>query len=357
MKLCFPSLGLASLLALAACGTPGAPQPPSLELPRTVGDFSAARKADRVTLAWTEPRQNTDGTPIKRPLATRICRAANQLAALECSQAGELPAPAQPPAASQRQTYTDVLPAQLQQNPSGFASYAVEVVNRRGRGAGLSNQVTVPLAPTLPPPSDLHAQLTPDTVVLSWTAAAAGGEPGPGVSHFYRLYRQTEGAPAATVVGEVPLSATPQAMLEDRNFEWERTYAYRITIVTAVTVLGKPAQIEGEDSPPVTVAAHDVFPPASPAGLQAVASGVGQPPFIDLTWAPDTESDLAGYNVYRREEGAAAAARVNSAPVSTSSYRDSAVVPGHRYFYSVTAVDLRGNESAHSQEASETVPP
>lgn len=350
-------IAMAALLVLAACGTPGAPQPPSLELPRTVEDLSAARKADRVTLAWTEPRQNTDGTPIKRPPATRICRAPNQLAVLECNQAGELPPPAQPPAANQRPTYTDVLPSQLQlQNPGGFASYAVETVNRRGRSAGLSNQVTVPLAPTLPPPSDLRAQLTPDAIVLSWTEAAAKGAAGPGLSHFYRLYRQTEGAPTPTVVGEVPLTGAPQSTLEDRNFEWEKTYAYRITVVTAVTMLGRPAQVEGEDSPTVTVAAHDVFPPAAPAGLQAVASGVGQPPFIDLTWAPNTESDLAGYNLYRREEGEAAAARINSSLLSTSSYRDSAVAPGHRYLYSVTAVDLRGNESAHSAEASEVVP-
>ncbi len=340
---------------LAACGTPGAPQPPSLQLPRAVEDLSATRKADRVTLSWTEPLQNTDGTPIKRPPTIRICRAANQLAALDCNQAGELPAPAQPPAVAARQTYTDVLPAQLQQqNPTGFASYAVELVNRRG--AGLSNQVTVPLAPTLPPPADLRARLTPDAIVLSWTGPAPGSETSPGVSNFYRVYRQAQES-QETVVGEVPLSNTPQATLADRNFEWEKTYAYRITLVTAVTVLGKPAQIEGDDPPPVKVVAHDVFPPAAPAGLQAVASGVGQPPFIDLTWAPNTERDLAGYNVYRREEGAATATRVNSAPVSTSSYRDSAVVPGHRYFYSVTAVDLRDNESPHSEEASETVPP
>ena len=349
-------IALAVLLALTACGTPGAPQPPSLELPRTVEDLSALRKGDRVTLSWTEPRQNTDGTPIKRPPATHICRIANQLATLDCSQVGELPAPAQPPASNERLTYSDVLPGQLQQqNAAGFASYGVEMVNRRGRSAGLSNQVTVPLAPTLPPPSDLRAQLTQDAIMLTWTGPPSREETHPGLSQFYRVYRQTEGAQAATVIGEAPLSGT--LTLEDRNFEWEKSYAYRVTVVTAVTVLGKPAQIEGEDSPPVTVAAHDVFPPASPAGVQAVASGVGQPPFIDLTWAPNTESDVAGYNVYRREEGAAAATRINSAPVSTSSYRDSAVVPGHRYFYSVTAVDLRGNESPHSQEGGETVPP
>ena len=54
---------------------------------------------------------------------------------------------------------------------------------------------------------------------------------------------------------------------------------------------------------PVEVFTRDIYPPAQPGGLQAVFSSVGQKPFIDLTWAPNMESDLAGYNVYRWVEG------------------------------------------------------
>ena len=55
--------------------------------------------------------------------------------------------------------------------------------------------------------------------------------------------------------------------------------------------------IEGDDTPEVKVFANDVFPPAVPSGLQAVFSGPGQKPFIDLVWAPVSDADLAGYNV------------------------------------------------------------
>jgi hypothetical protein len=41
--------------------------------------------------------------------------------------------------------------------------------------------------------------------------------------------------------------------------------------------------------------------------------------------------------------------------VNTPAFRDSNVVPGHSYFYSISAVDVRGNESSRSEEASETV--
>jgi fibronectin type 3 domain-containing protein len=92
-----------------------------------------------------------------------------------------------------------------------------------------------------------------------------------------------------------------------------------------------------------------------PSGLQAVFSGPGQQPFIDLLWAPDTDADLAGYNVYRHAEGAAAV-KINIDLVKTPSYRDQDVVSGKTYFYSVSALDVRGNESARSEEASEHVP-
>jgi len=42
--------------------------------------------------------------------------------------------------------------------------------------------------------------------------------------------------------------------------------------------------------------------------------------------------------------------------VQVSSYRDENVEAGKTYFYTVSAVDLRGNESPRSAEAHETVP-
>ncbi len=83
---------------------------------------------------------------------------------------------------------------------------------------------------------------------------------------------------------------------------------------------------------------------------------MGQKPFIDLTWAPNIESDLAGYNVFRHEEGAQPV-KINSEVVKSPAFRDDKVIPGHRYFYSVSAVDLRGNESGRSTETTERVPP
>jgi len=157
-------------------------------------------------------------------------------------------------------------------------------------------------------------------------------------------------------MGEAPLANDASFTLTDSSIEWENTYEYHAETVTVIASDGQPeVQVEGDDSPEVKVFADDVFPPAVPSGLQAVFSGPGQQLFIDLIWAPVTDVDLDGYNVYRHEEGAAAV-KVNAQLVKTPAYRDASVVSGKNYFYSVSAMDIRGNESARSEEAGERVP-
>jgi len=349
-------LALLALAALVACGMPGAPQPPSLELPRTVEDLKATRKGDKVTLTWTTPGETTDRTRIRHLGATRLCRAVDRVAVAECVETVGTLSPGETPLAAAA-SFTDTLPQPLQEtHASGFATYAVEVQNTRGRSAGLSNQVMVPLAPTLPPPSRLSAHVTADGVEIS-----ASGEPGPrpaGLRFAHHLYRRSQGAKQEMDLGELSAQEMGRAYrmeFLDRNVEWEKTYLYKVAVVTVEPVQGKDEQVRGDDSSEVQVFVHDVFPPAPPSGVQAVSSGTPQQPFIDLSWAPNTESDLAGYNVYRHEEGGVAV-KITSELVKAPTYRDAAVQPGRRYSYSVTAVDVRGNESGMSEEASEAVP-
>jgi fibronectin type 3 domain-containing protein len=165
--------------------------------------------------------------------------------------------------------------------------------------------------------------------------------------------RREQGINKDAIAGETPITAG--SALIDRSFEWEKTYSYRATIVTYVTQGSGEQQVEGDDTPTVTVFAHDVFPPAAPAGLQAVFSGPGQKLFIDLVWTPNSDSGLAGYNVYRHEQGTEPV-KINSDLIKAPAFRDPDIVTGREYFYSVTAVDARGNESPHSPEAGETVP-
>ena len=364
-------------LLLASCAQTGPPLPPSLELPKPPTDLRASRKGDSVTLTWSEPTLTTDRQSVRYLGPTLVCRSVNpdrlQPEMTVCGNPIKfLPPPSEAPQTpgSPRpasQTYTDTLPpAMLQPDPATEITYAVEVLNRNARGAGLSNRVPVPAILTLPPPGDLAAELAGDGVVLTWTSAGesqsvSANSPAntPSVQHRYRIYRRDESSGKDAVAGEVPLGEPGPAHFADPSFEWEMTYLYRIAAVSIIKRPDSEVQVEGDDTPPVRVVAHDVFPPSVPAGLQAAYSGEGQQPSIDLIWAPVTNADLAGYNVYRSETNGAGgekAVKVNSELVKSPSYRDSAVASGKTYTYSVSAVDVRGNESPRSEETSEAVP-
>ena len=103
------------------------------------------------------------------------------------------------------QTYTGTLPAAMQPlDPAAEVTYAVEVLNRNARGAGLSNRVHVPAVLTLPPPPDLAAELTGDGVVLTWTSAGESQNV-PNVQYRYRIYRRDESSGKDAIAGEVPI--------------------------------------------------------------------------------------------------------------------------------------------------------
>jgi len=349
-------------LLLASCAQTGPPLPPSLELPKPPTDLRASRKGNRVTLSWSEPTLTTDRQSVRYLGATLVCRSLEAEITTCGNPTAILPAPSSVGAAPRKsglprpapQTYTDTLPpAMQQQDPSVEVTYAVEALNRNARAAGLSNRVHIPAVVTLPPPGDLAAELTGDGVVLAWTGA--GELHVPGVQHRYRVYRRDESSGKDTIAGEVPLGEPGPLSFTDSGFEWEKTYLYRITAVSIVKRSDGEVQVEGDDTPLVRVVAHDVFPPSVPGGLQAAYSGEGQKPFIDLIWAPVTNADLAGYNVYR-SDGNGPAVKLDSELVKSPSYRDRAVVSGKTYTYSVSAVDVRGNESQRSEETSESVP-
>jgi len=353
---------------LTGCASVRAPAPPSLDIPQPVRDLRAARKADKVTLAWTLPVHTTDNTNIRHMGVTKICRqqdepvttCKNALRELTLAQMNlvtiEPARDEKHPAERQASAGDTITASDSEKDPTGFFTYAVETLSRRGRTAGVSNQVRIPVAPTLPAPSDLKAEVGAQGVTLTWTPIQAPATV-PGITHAYRIYRRDAASKADAVAGEVPVDGTTAGRFVDGGFQWGVTYLYRITVVTRVTSqpLGS-AQVEGVDSPSVEVKPADVYPPAAPTGLQAVYSGAGQQPFIDLTWSANTDADLAGYNVYRHEEGTPPV-KVNSALLKSPAYRDADVAAGKHYFYSVTAVDVRGNESPRSQETSESTPP
>jgi len=360
-RLGLTAAGLALAVALQSCGTPGAPQPPSLNLPDRVTDLAATRAGGLVTLTWTMPRRNTDKLLLKSRVPARVCR---KEGAGPCEQAGSGLEYA-PGAAA---TFTDRLPPELTAGAPRALTYFVELINRRQRSAGLSNGATTLAGGAPGPVADLRLEVRKPGVVAIWTP----GQPGAAIRLRRNLLTppqpgaETHSGPLAP--GREPLeenllveSDAKLGRALDKTVRFGETYEYRAQRVIRVDVDGHTLELDGELSAPVRVDVLDIFPPAVPAGLAAVATlpapGASQEqPSIDLSWQPDTEADLAGYIVYRREEGEEWQRISPAQPVVGPAFHDANVEAGHTYVYAVSAIDQKGHESAKSAEAQETVP-
>jgi hypothetical protein len=347
---------LAGVLAtvLTGCGTPGAPQAPSLNLPGRVTDLAAVRAGSQVQLKWTMPTRDTDKLLLQDTVDVRVCRKEG---------AGTCDAPGNDlmlaPGATG--TLTETLPPALAAGAPRVLTYFVELKNRKGRSAGLSNAAAVLAGEAPAPVTGLSAELRKNGVVLRWAPDAESV-----AVRLQRVLLTPQAKAKQGLLAQPPEPVEQNLLVEngaqtgraiDRSIRFGETYEYRAQRVARITTDGQTLELAGEFSPPVRVEALDVFPPTVPTGLAAVATmDEGGVPAIDLSWQPDSDTDLAGYVVYRRE-GDAAWQRISPAqPVAGPAFRDAHVQPGHTYHYAVTAVDQGGHESAHSAEAQETVP-
>lgn len=359
---CYPShfmrfrffIFLAAAVCLCGCGLPGAPQPPSLGIPKPITDLQAMRKGETVTLTWTAPSEFTDGELLKISGAMVLVRGDRKgpfekVAEVPLSAALEQKAQA-------RASASDNISSRLS-NAADFLFYRVESITKRGRTSSPSNLTGVPLVQTPEPPAKLELTLAPEGVSINFNIPPAPVSSRLNSEFTFRIERRQHGAPGnvePVIVGQVRPGDNVLPLVDSR-IEWEKTYDYWVTPVTLWRYGAQQGEVEGDDSPMATLFAHDAFPPAVPSGLEAVFSGVIAHPAIDLTWTPNTEEDLAGYNVYRWTQGVSPA-KVNTQLLKTPAFHDANVELDKTYYYAVSAVDLRGNESAKSKETSETVP-
>jgi hypothetical protein len=348
---------------LPGCGTPGAPLPPSLNLPDRVADLSATRVGNQVSLTWTMPRRNTDKLPLKGNIDVHVCRSDDQTAdAKTCAPAGEMQVPP-----GVEGTFSDSLPGPLTAGSPRPLTYFVELKNRSGRSAGPSNGATVLAGEAPAPVTGFAAEVRKQGVILRWNPAQPGASirlrrtlltPAPAKAHTGPLPPTPEPGDRNLMVEATPGSAPSQAI--DNNISFGNTYEYRAQRLVRAPAGGNSFELAGELSAPIRMDAQDVFPPSVPAGLAAVATAAdpatGTSASVDLSWQPNSEPDLAGYEVYRREDQTPWQRISGDQLVIGPAFHDARVLPGRTYRYGVSAVDNAGHESGRSAEASETVP-
>src|SRR3954471_13560875 len=91
---------------------------------------------------------------------------------------------------------------------------------------------------------------------------------------------------------------------------------------------------------PTAVAADD----AAPAAVRGMSVSADTSR-VKLDWSSNKESDLAGYDVYRKLAGDAVFTRLTVVPRTASDYSDTAAPVGMPAYYRVVAVDKAGHES------------
>jgi len=369
-------------VVLAGCGLAANPQPPTLWLPAPVKDLTAARAGDQVHLHWTMPKNTTDKVALKGDQRAHVCwasealpkpttvgkpgktapAAATLVVAKACRAAGDGMFPPDKPA-----DFTAKLPAELTTGEPRAVGFYVELQNHAEKTAGPSNAAWVAAGAAPPGVTGLRVETRAAGVVLHWeTAAPLTGmalrihrelEPGAGTAKPVAKPDLGNGVPPPDVqVLEVDLDKGDPGQALDRDAPLDHVWKYSAERVVRLEIEKHALEIAGPASEKVMIDAKDVFPPAVPAGLAAVADAEARA--VDLSWTPDTDADLAGYAVYRRDTMAGGAMeRISgSALVVGPSFGDVKVVAGRRYVYAVTAVDADGNESARSGEVEEGLP-
>jgi hypothetical protein len=385
-RFAWAAAALGSLILLAGCGLASNPQPPTLWLPEPVKDLTATRVGNEVHLHWTMPKETADKVALKGDQRAHVCweNAADVVekpAAVAKASSGKAGTPAPKMGANPCRTLADgmfppekpadlavKMPAEFVTGASQAVAFFVELQNHAGKTAGPSNAAWVATGPAPADVTGLRLDTRSGGVVLHWdeaapqaqmvlrihrTSVSKAGAPGPAADKP----NEANGAPPPEQqVLEVDLDKADPGVALDHDAAFDHEWKYWAERVLKVEIDKHALEIAGVSSQTVTIDAKDVFPPAVPAGVAAVADA--QARAIDLSWTPDTDADLAGYVVYRRDVTAGTAMERISGKslVVPPSFGDTTVVAGHRYAYAVSAVDQDGNESARSGEVEEELP-
>jgi hypothetical protein len=293
---------------LCACGYIGPPLPPTLDIPVTITDFRAWESGENIDIMFTLPDKTTENLPLTSVRSIEL-RIGESMIDLPVGKVGTVNAAQVPVRAWIGKTVV----------------MTVRATGPKGKASDWSNPATLAVIQPLAIPSTPKAQNVLRGVDLTWT----------GTGPRYRIFRaEGDGQPQQLADSDGPRYV-------DETTSYGIRYRYLVQAIAGEnqwSVLSDAAEIT-----PV-----DTFPPAVPEDLSAVPN----PQTIELAWTRNTESDFRGYNIFRSVDGGPFE---KYAPlVEKPTLSDSKIESGKKYRYTVSAVDLTGNESPQSAPAEAT---
>jgi hypothetical protein len=304
---------LAAVLSTTlACGKRGDPLPPLPRAPQAVTGLVLSQRGPEVVLQAVAPRVTVSGAPL----------AVFEIELFRADTGGDIEKLAKPlrVRVAPGETFTHAWPLPIAATNVRVAARGVS----RGQRGQLAEAMLLVQAPP-PAPTGLAATLDSSGVVLTWTVVGNA-----------RVYRRTQdgvyGAPLEPKVAVAPF--------RDATVAPGQSWCYVVR-----TLAGPQGLAESAPSTEACVGVRDVFAPAPPVGVAALAAGG----VVDVSWSPSSEADLATYRVYRASDGAPQ--RLAELPAAETRYRDDKAATGVFYTYTLTAVDKDGNESAPSAGA------
>ena len=288
---------------LSACGYVGPPLPPTFDIPVTITDFRAWEYGNNIELEFTLPNKTTEN------LDLTSFRSIELRAGEDPSQSTIIPLQITKPG-----PFTGQVPAQPWIGKTIVLQ--VRATGPKGKASEWSNPASLAVIPPLATPSVPKAQNVLQGVELTWT----------GMGPHYRIFRaEANGQPQR-------IADSDTARYLDETTAYGIRYRYQIQ-----SVAGENQWSLLSDAAEITPA--DTFPPAVPEVLSAVPT----PQSIELAWTRNTENDFRGYNIYRSVDNGPF--EKYASLVDAPTFSDSKIEAGKRYRYTISAVDLTGNES------------
>lgn len=378
---------LLALVVLPACGKKGPPLPPLHIVPDAVTEVSARRLGNEVRIRFLLPTKNLNGpapvnldrieiyaatvapgavTPPNRDLLSSKF-VVGKIPAKQPAQEGKpqppddaRPGPGDVATFVEELTEANMTPqfttmpepvaAPAQEAPAAATAapapppvamrlYVIRGIARNGRPGQPAARIQIPLVSPPSRPTAVKADFSADAFSLSWLPPVVEGADAK--TPLFNVYGQDAAAP----LNPAPLDS-PAFVRAGIEFGKEECFVVRSVVrFGAVTV-------ESAATEPVCATPKDIFPPADPTGLSAVAVEGS----INLIWDANTDADLAGYLVLRGEAPGDTLQAITPAPITETTFRDTRVTPGVRYVYAIVAVDraMPPNMSGQSRRVEET---
>jgi len=355
-------IAVLALGLLAGCGKRGAPMVPRTRDPLPIMDLKAVPRGGAVTLYFTLPSENMDGTPFRDLTRVEVFRIARSGPdeARDTSMLDKLLGKR----ADKAKLLLSVEESELVQGKNllgrsvrlvdsgeGIAApedwfgnvfeYFVFTHGRRWRKSPPSN-----LAKAMPllgpkPPEQVATEVGDSVVKIAWQPQTwlTNGAPLMDAA-CYNVYR----APKAGWQLKGPINEELITDCSYVDYDVVNDIEYRYA-VTTVAIYGE-LFAESATSATVSATPADHIAPSAPYGLEAV-SGQG---IVNLLWTADEAPDHLGYRVHRKKTGDDSFTLLTPEPIIRTTFVDRAVFPNVEYSYCVTAVDNSSsvNESGPS---------